>query len=190
MKKLVLALVAMALSASSAVAQSHCRVWPDYNGGCLIAPGPLAGTTLNIYVRNDYNQPIPNAHVQVIFNSLIRICADAVHWATTDANGFCTIQLKGGGCVSAATTGACSVIANGIEIKGYVKVKSPDNAHHTVSNPSGSVNVADLPFFADEFKGTVPAACHDYTNDNLVSVADLPTFGDSFKLGLACPLLE
>ena len=67
-------------------------------------------------------------------------------------------------------------------------MKSPDNASHDTSVPSGTVTVADLPFFADEFKGVAAAACHDYTNDNAVTTADLPFFGDAFKAGLNCPL--
>jgi hypothetical protein len=50
------------------------------------------------------------------------------------------------------------------------------------------VTVADLPYFADEFKGAQPAGCHDYTNDGACTVADLPTFGDAFKLGLSCTI--
>ena len=110
------------------------------------------------------------------------------HTAQTNSLGVCTINLRGGGCINAATLGACVVIANGIEIKNFNKVKSPDNANHTASTPSGNVSVADLPFFADEFKGVEPAACHDYTNDGTVSTADLPTFGDAFKASLSCTL--
>lgn len=192
MKKLLSALFLLALCSSLAMATvpdpTKCTVTPDLNGGCLIAPGTLSGTVLSINVRNSSNNPIPNAVVQVVFNAAIDICATANHNATTDANGNCTVALRGGGCVNAATPGACVVIANGIEIKNYNKVKSPDNASHTTSVPSGTVTVADLPFFADEFKGVAAAACHDYTNDNAVTTADLPFFGDAFKAGLNCPL--
>lgn len=192
MKKLLSALFLLALCSSLAVANvpdpSKCSVTPDLNNGCLIAPGNLTGTTLSITVRNASNNPIPNANVSVVFNSAIRICANAVHTAVTNAAGQCTINLRGGGCINIATTGACVVIANGIQIKGYVKVKSPDNASHDTSVPSGTITVADLPFFADEFKGVAAPGCHDYTNDNQVSTSDLPLFGDSFKGGLNCTL--
>lgn len=192
MKKLLSALFLLALSSSLAMATvpdaTKCTVTPDLNGGCIIAPGNLSGTTLSINVRNASNNPIQNAVVQVVFNAAIDACANAVHNATTDVNGNCTINLRGGGCINAATPGACVVIANGIEIKNYTKVKSPDNASHTTSVPSGTVGVADLPFFADEFKGIAAAACHDYTNDGLVGTGDLPFFGDAFKASLACTL--
>lgn len=192
MKKLLSALFLLALCSSLATATvpdpTKCVVTPDLNGGCLIAPGSLSGTTLSITVRNASNNPIPNATVQAVLNAAIGKCTTAVHTATTDANGFCTINLRGGGCINAAIPGACVVVANGIEIKNYNKVKSPDNASHTTSVPSGTVTVADLPFFADEFKGVAAAACHDYTNDGTVSTSDLPFFGDAFKAGLACTL--
>lgn len=192
MKKLLSALFLLALCSSLAVANvpdpSKCSVTPSLNNGCLIAPGNLTGTTLSITVRNVSNNPIPNAVVQVLFLSGIRICQTAVHTVNTNASGFCTINLRGGGCINTETTGACVVVANGIEIKGYTRVKSPDNASHTASVPSGSVTVADLPFFADEFKGLQPAGCHDYDNSGAVTVADLPTFGDAFKASLSCTL--
>lgn len=192
MKKLLSALFLLALCSSLAVANvpdpSKCTVTPDLNNGVLIAPGNLSGTTLSVTVRNASNNPIPNANVSVVFNSAIRICTNAVHTGVTNASGFCSINLRGGGCINTATTGACVVIANGIQIKAYVKVKSPDNASHDTSVPSGSVTIADLPFFADEFKGVAAAGCHDYTNDGVVSTSDLPLFGDSFKGGLSCTL--
>jgi hypothetical protein len=192
MKKLLSALFLLALCSSLAMATvpdpTKCTVTPDLNGGCLIAPGTLSGTVLSINVRNSSNNPIPDAVVQVVFNAAIEICTTATHNASTDANGNCTVALRGGGCVNASTAGACVVIANGIEIKNYNKVKSPDNASHDSSVPSGTVTIADLPFFGDEFKGTAAAACHDYTNDGFVTTADLPFFGDAFKAGLNCPL--
>jgi hypothetical protein len=124
----------------------------------------------------------------VFFNAAIGICTNAVHTRNTDATGFCTIALRGGGCINTETSGACTVVANGQPIKEFIKVKSPDNASHDSSVPSGSVTVADLPFFADEFKGLAPAACHDYTNDGQTTTADLPTFADGFKGGLTCTL--
>jgi len=193
MKKLLSALFLLALSSSLAMATvpdpTKCTVTPNLNGGVIIAPGLLNGTTLSINVRNSSNNPIASAAVSVIFNNQIRICTTAVHTASTDVNGNCTVQLRGGGCLNAPTPGACVVIANGIEIKNYTLVKSPDNANHTTSIPSGSVSTVDLPYFADEFKGVVAAGCHNYDNDLDVDTADLPYFGDAFKAALSCVLV-
>lgn len=193
MKKLLSALFLLALSSSLAMATvpdpTKCTVTPNLNGGVIIAPGLLSGTTLSINVRNASNNPIQSAAVQVIFNNQIRICTTAVHTASTDVNGNCTVQLRGGGCINSATVGACVVIANGIEIKNYTRVKSPDNANATISQPSGNVNTVDLPYFADQFQGNVPAGCHDYDNNSIVNTVDLPYFGDAFKAALTCTLL-
>lgn len=166
-------------------------VLPCYGPNCdavLVAPGPLTGTTYTITIRNWSNQPIVGAYVIAVFHPAIKVCADQSLSGVTDANGTCLITFKAAGCIPTSTPGACTLVANGIEIRGYTKVRSPDNASHHSSVPSGTVTVADLVFFSEEFKGTAPAACHDYTNDGAVNVADLATFGDAFLTGLSCPL--
>lgn len=192
MKKLLSALFLLALCSSLAMATvpdpTKCSVTPDLNGGVIIAPGLLNGTTLSIVVRNASNNPISGATVVVVFNNTIDTCASWSNQTTTAGDGTATLALRGGGCVNSATPGACVVIANGIEIKNYTRVKSPDNASHLTSVPSGSVSTVDLPYFADEFKGVVAAGCHNYDNDLDVDTADLPYFGDAFKAALTCVL--
>lgn len=188
---LVASLLALAFGpagANSVPDPSFCTVTPEYGDGVLAAPGNLAGTTYTIVVRNFNNQPFPHAFVQFILNPGVAVCSNAVLVANTGLDGVCQIRLRAGGCVYSPLHEACIVTANGIVIRSYSRVKSPDNAAHSESAPSGSVNTADLPFFADEFRGLVPAGCHDYTNDGLVSTADLPFFGDAFKAGLSCSL--
>ena len=157
--------------------------------GVLVAPGPINGTTLTITILNSSGVPIVNLPVWVVFHptAAIRVCADAQHTAVTDQNGVCTIQLRAAGCIR-NTIGACCVIAGGIEIMNYRNVKSPDNASHTESQPDGSVSVADLVFFGDEFRGMAAAGCHDYDNDDDCDVVDLTYFGDPFKAELHCTL--
>jgi hypothetical protein len=155
--------------------------------GVLIAPGPMAGTSLAITIRNESNLPMPGVSVIVSFHSAVRVCADAQHQAITDTNGFCTIQLRAAGCVR-NTAGASMVTANGILIRSLPNAKSPDNASHIESQADGRVSVADLVFFGDEFLGAAAAACHDYDNDDDCDVADLTYFGDAFKAELHCTL--
>lgn len=166
----------------------HITITPEFNQGVLVAPQAISGTTYTVTILNDDDVPMTNVTVQFVFLPSIRICADAVHYAVTDQTGTCQVQLRAGGCINTPTLGACVVVANGIEIRNYSRVKSPDNASHTGSQPSGSVTVADLIFFAQEFKGETAAACHDYNNDGTVNTGDLPTFGDAFRMGLACTL--
>lgn len=166
----------------------YCSVTGSVNpDGVLIGPGSMVGNSLTITVRNCSNVPLPYSSVTVHFNSEIRVCADAVHAGVTGPSGVCVIQLRAGGCVR-NTSNACLVVANGIWIKSYLNVKSPDNAAHTQSLPDGTVGLADLAYFGDEFKGTAPPACHDYDNDGDCDVVDLTYFGDPFKVDLHCTL--
>lgn len=166
----------------------HVSITPDFNGSALVAPGPLAGTTYTVSVRNENNVPIPGLFVEFRFHSDIRICAGAVHTGVTNAAGICLIQLRAGGCIPEPNMNACSVVANGVQIYVFTKVKSPDNASNNSSLPDGVVSIADLVFFAREFQGVVPAGCHDYTNDGQTTTADLPFFADAFRPGLHCNL--
>jgi len=159
----------------------------------IIAPlnaTPLNGTTLAINVRNSSNNPIQGASVQVIFNADIRVCTLATHTGTTNAAGdvFPPIVVTGGGCVNTAVPGACVIIANGIEIRNYTKVKSPDNGAHVTSSPSGSVTGVDFGAFAAEFLGTATIGCHDYDNNTLCNGGDLGFFGDAFKAAMTCAI--
>jgi len=202
MKKLLSALALVALFSSLGMASVpdplYCTVSPLLGPGspqvpatqvAFIAPGPAAGTTITITVKNYLNVAIQNASVVVTFNNAIKTCTTAVHTATTNAQGVCTISLRGGGCLS-GTAGACVITANGIEIRNLQFVRSPDNDSHTASSPTGSVTVGDLTFFAAEFGGTAPAGsnCHDYDNSGSCGVIDLTYFGPSFTAGFACPI--
>ena len=155
--------------------------------GVFIAPGPVSGTSLTITVRSPYNMPMPYAQVTIGFDPRIRVCADAQHTRQAGSDGVCTIQLRGGGCVR-NTDFACVVKANGIEIRHYRNVKSPDNGAHTQSQADGTVSTVDLAFFGDEFRGVAAVACHDYDNDNDCDTVDLGYFGDPFHAGLVCTL--
>jgi hypothetical protein len=197
MKKLLSALFLLALCSSLAMATvpdpTKCTVQGLLGpaGGApstkvaLIAPGPLSGTSLTITVRNGSNNVIPTASVQVVFNGQIAICANAVHSVSADGSGVAHINLRGGGCLT-GVNGACSIIANGVEILNVPNVRSPDNASHTACVPSKSVAIGDLTFFADEFLQIAPAGCHDYNNSLNVDIADLPYFGDAFVASLQC----
>ena len=165
-----------------------CTLSPNYGDAVLLAPQPMNGTTYTITVLRDGASIGADKVVQVVFDSSVRTCADAVHQGVTGEDGSCQITLRGGGCATIPTTGACSILCNGLVVRNLSRVRSPDNGAHTNSEPDGSVSVADLVFFAEEFRGTAPAGCHDYTNDGQVSTGDLPFFGDAFKTGMTCAL--
>jgi hypothetical protein len=153
----------------------------------FLAPGSINGTTITISVKSSSNAPIPGAAVFVSFNFAIKTCTTAVHAATTNASGVCTITLRGGGCLS-GVAGACVITANGIQIKSLQNVRSPDNNSRTLSAPDGRVSVTDLAFFGDEYLGNAPPGCHDYDNNGLCDLTDLTYFGDPFNIGIICVL--
>lgn len=165
-----------------------CQVSPDFGDAVLVAPQAMNGTTCTITVLADGVPIGAGKVVQVLFHSAIRTCGDAMHMAITDTNGSCQITLKGGGCLLASPGPACYVVVNGIEVRHFSRVRSPDNGAHDSSHPDGAVTVSDLVFFAAEFQGDAPAACHDYTNDGQVGTGDLPFFGDAFKAGMSCTI--
>jgi hypothetical protein len=153
----------------------------------FLAPGDINGTTITITVRSSSNAPIAGAAVFVSFGFGIKTCTTAVHAATTDTSGVCTIALRGGGCLS-GVWGACVITANGVEIRNLRNVRSPDNNSQTLSAPDGRVSVVDLAFFADEYRGVAPPGCHDYDNNLLCDLTDLTYFGDAFSRSLLCIL--
>jgi hypothetical protein len=153
--------------------------------GIFIAPGPTPGTTLTITVRNCDGLPMAGVTASVTFHPAIRVCTNATHYGVTNTVGVCTIQMRGGGCVM-NTPDAGVVWADGVKLRSYPNVKSPDNAAHNSSQSDLSVLVTDLGYFADEFKAVAPPGCHDYDNDGDCDVVDLTYFGDAFKLGVHC----
>jgi len=199
MKKLLSALFLLALCSSLAGATVpdplNCTITPllgnpliPANQVAFLSPGAVSGTTLTITVRNNVNQPISGASVVVTFNSAVKPCVTALHTATTNPSGVCTVTLTGGGCLT-GLLGACVITANSVEIRNLLNVRSPDNGSHTASVPSGSVTTTDLGYFGDEFKGVVPVGCHDYDNNGVVNTTDLGYFGDAYKLATVCTLV-
>lgn len=181
MKKLLSALFVLALCSSVAFATvpdpANCSVSPgDALNGLVIAPNspaPIPATVYTVTVRNANNDPIPNASVVFEFGVDIVICTTAQHSGTADGNGVAVITLSGGGC------GDGVVKANGIQIRSYSNVKSPD---FDGAAGNGLVNLSDLVFFQSD------DTCHDYDNDNDVDLADLVIFAGAYSPSHSCTL--
>ncbi len=160
--------------------------WDDLVGA-VVSPHsgtPLTASVLSILIKDPFTcQPMANAQVVVLLTSNHPVCPGAVLSATTDSQGRCSITVAAGGC-SDAQPSACLIKANGVTMRSYINVKSPDfdGAH-----ADGVVNLADLILFSREFNGFAPAECHDYTNDNLCNLSDLTIFGEAFSRALHCP---
>ncbi len=185
MKKLLSALFVLALCSSVAFATvpdpTKCSVTPaDALNGLVLAPdspAPIPASVYTVTVRNADNNPIPNAAVEFLFGTGIRICTTAQHTGTTNTLGQVVITLRGGGCATGA--GAATVKANGITIRPYVNAKSPD---YDGAVGNGIVNLAD---FVNYGAGN---ACHDYNNDGLVNLSDLVLFASAYSPQHSCTL--
>jgi len=185
---LVLSLLAVpAVSLGNMVPDpANCIVAPDYGDALLVDPGGMPGATYTITILNSQGLPFPNAYVRIDLDPTLHWCAGASQDAITDGNGVCQIEARAGGCFRGPH--AAQVTANGVIIRDYPQVRSPDNASHDIPAADGTVAVSDLPYFAEEFTGAAPAGCHDYTNDGTVSTSDLPLFADAFKSAISCEL--
>ncbi|MEZ4651084.1 MAG: hypothetical protein R3E97_20310 [Candidatus Eisenbacteria bacterium] len=157
----------------------------DLNGIVLAPdhPAPMPASQVEIIVRNSDNIPVVNAAVTVEFGASNVACPDAVYSATTDASGTAYLSLTGGGCAhQIALSGV--IKANGITLRNYQNVKSPD---FDGSGGDLQVNLADLIAFTGEFLGTDPPACHDYDNSGTTDLGDLVMFSPAFVDGSHCP---
>ena len=190
MKKMLavaLILVACAATAFADVPdQSKCSVIPADNLNGMIAcpriPSALTASILTITVRNSDNNPIPNATVVVILTASNPACPNADLDATTDASGVATITVAASGCAH-HVPGAGIVKANGVTIRSYDNVKSPD---WDGAAGDGFTNLSDLVQFANEFNTIDPATCHDYTNDGACNLSDLIPFSEAFAGAKKC----
>ncbi|MEZ4648984.1 MAG: hypothetical protein R3E97_09420 [Candidatus Eisenbacteria bacterium] len=164
------------------------RVSPcDELNGMVLAPNspnPAPASEIQVLVVNNANDPIPNASVVVeLWVGPIQLCPNGVFTATTDAQGIAYLTLAGGGC-RAGVALAGVIKANGVAIRNYENVKSPD------FDGAGSdlvVNLADLVQFSAEFLGDAPAVCHDYDNNGATNLGDLIIFAPTFTDGATCP---
>jgi len=191
MKKALIAFVCLALSSAVAMADvpdpNQCSVTPSdaLNGVicCPNIPSALTESINTITVKNQNGNAIANASVVVLLTASNPTCPAAVLTATTNASGVATITIAASGCAKAVPS-ACVVKANGVTIRTYVNAKSPD---YDGAGGNGSVGIADLVSFANEFNGITPPGCHDYTNDGATGIGDLVPFGSAFSAARHCP---
>jgi hypothetical protein len=190
MKKVLWALVGVALCGSAALAEvpdpANCTVQPaDALNGLVLAPldpTPLPATVNTITVRNSANAPIASANVTVEVSANNSLCASTVLAGTTNGSGVTVITLGGGGCAHNVTLSGL-VKANGVTIRAYENVKSPD---YDGASGDLQVNLADLVKFSNEFLGSDPAECHDYDNATGTDLGDLIIFSPAFVNPNSC----
>ena len=182
MRSIVLAIISLVLTIGIANATvpnpDKCAVDPcDAIGGLIIYPGPEPGgyASFTANVRNADDDPIPGAFVEVIFGvpgDVYLNCPDLVLTGTTGVNGNVTFNISAGGCSTGAN--AVKIRANGVDIRTYENVKSPDYA----AMGDGNVDLDDFMAFGAVMG--VTGGCHDYFNDGLTGLEEFIVFGEAW----------
>ncbi len=190
MKKFAIALAAIAVCGTAALADvpvsANCEAQPaDALNGLVLAPldpTPVPASINTITVRNGSNSPIASAGVEVIVSSSNILCGATVLTGTTDAAGEVVITLGGGGC-SHNTALSGLIKANGVTIRSFDNVKSPD-----YDGGAGDlvINLSDLVDFSNEFLGSATSDCHDYDNTGATDLSDLIIFSPTFVNPNSC----
>jgi hypothetical protein len=188
---------ALALTAAVASADvpdpANCQTSIDGPARGLLIPdglGDVAAASFTVTVRNAANGAINNAVVQILVGGLTTnhtiICAGQTLTANTNVSGVVSFNVGGGGCYKGAN--AFVIQANGVEIRNFSEVMSPDYAATDDSGIparwSRTVSAVDFGQFAQAYQGgTGPSSCHDYNNDNTVNPPDFSVFSASYKGG-------
>ncbi len=158
---------------------------PDLDGG-----SPHAAGSFTVTIKNNDCVPIPDAIVVVSLSGLgeerTRLCGSSVVTATTDANGVAEFNIAGGGCYKGQ--GAVVIRANGVEVRNFQSLVSPDYAGHDNEGIAGrsslSVTVLDFATFGMAWNGGMGgASCHDYNNDGAMDAGDFSVFGQVWMGG-------
>jgi hypothetical protein len=188
MKKLISLLVISMFVGSVAYADvpdpatSSVEPWDTW-GQALVIPGStISNDDVTVTVHNSQDQPIVGATVEIDLSGCTGLCIDPVDaglTGTTDGSGVATLNPVVGGCEDCTIT----VRANGVTIRQYTHVSSPDWDGGVAD---GNVGVGDLAFFGAAFNQTQDA-CGDYDGDGAVGVTDLPVFGAAFNGGASNP---
>lgn len=185
MKKLLSALFALALCSTMAFATvpypPYCVVSPcDALNGVVLgpdSPSPIPSSIVNMTIRNQSNNVIPSASVNITFGAgPFCFCNTMQYNTTTNANGYAQLTLRGGGCLNNVDQAAV-IRANGSIVRNYRNAKSPD-----FDGAAGNC-VVNLP---DYIRFTARDVCHDYDNNGSVNLADFVLFSSGFSPAHSC----
>lgn len=150
--------------------------------GAFFAPTAIPGNTVQLVVRSAAGDPVANANVTVEVGPEVDLCHDVVLTTTTDSEGVAHFTALGGGCKS-HTSLVTIIRVNGVVVRNYSDVKSPD-FDGTTSNLR--VDLGDLLSFSDEFGGKASGGCHDYDNNGNTGLADFILFVPAFRTAAEC----
>jgi hypothetical protein len=139
----------------------------DTHGGALVVPG--TGTfpdSLTVTVRDELGAPVRHAEVEIDLSSCTGLCIDSPDGLseTADVYGTALLDPRAGGCCECDVL----VLANGVEIRSYPWVKSPDWDGVWAN---GRVDLRDIQNIYDMW-GTSDD-CADLNSDGFVDLDDL-----------------
>jgi len=185
MKKLLSALFALALFSSMALATvpypPYCVVQPcDALNGVVLGPdnpAPIPASIVNMTIRNQSNNVIPSASVNItIASGPFCFCNTMNYNTTTNNSGFAQLTLRGGGCLR-NTDNAAVIRANGSIVRNYRNAKSVD-----WDGAAGNCRV-DL---SDYIRFSTRDLCFDFDNDGDVDLSDQILFTSGFSPAHLC----
>jgi hypothetical protein len=204
MKRLIFVLCLLGIAATTAVAdvpdESNCQTSLD---GLVLPrlllipdlPTPATAGAFTVTVRNASGLAINNAVVVIeiggIVDNKVALCQSAITTRNTNASGVVSFNIPGGGCYKGA--GAFTIRANGVAIRSFTSVESPDYSAFDNAGIAGrwskSITAADFSAFGQAWQnGTGPASCHDYDGNNAMNAGDFSIFGAVWSNGTRnCP---
>jgi len=147
---------------------------------CPSLPVPAEASMITVTVINSCDQVVQNATVVVALAAANPVCPGGVLSGITNREGQVVLTLSASGCSDGVPLSGI-IKANGLTIRAYENVKSPD------SDTDGSVGLGDLVEFSSEFLGNTPTTCHDYDNDGETGLSDLVLMGPPFSARNHCP---
>ena len=209
MKRFLFSVCALALISGAAFADvpdpSNCTCTLDATGRLLMIPGgpvppPSGAWTKNanadfsLNIRNAANVAINNCVVEVLVGGQAGLFTGLCSYQSmglirnTDAGGNVSFNVQGGGCYKHQPD-ACTIRGNGVIIRTYDMVMSPDytgtDDNGLASRWSLTVTPSDLASFVVAYQGGIgPASCHDYNNNGTTNPPDLAVFGNSYYGGV------
>lgn len=154
---------------------------------------PHASFSVRVVNMSDCETVIAGAIVEVLItghvSGHVRTC-DATGYAvgTSDSDGWVHFNIPGGGCYTSQDGGAVVIRVNGIHVRGYDRIVSPDYAGYDLEGQpnlwSHTVDPVDLAAFVLAYRGGIgPASCHDYDNNGVVDPTDLSIFTAAYQGG-------
>lgn len=204
MKRLIFVLCLLGIAASTAFADvpepSQCQTSLDNlaRPRLLLIPNlPSVETAgaFTVTVRNAAGNAINNAVVVLeiggITDNKVVLCQNTTTSGNTNPTGNITFNVWGGGCYKG--TGAFTIRANGVAIRNFTSVESPDYSAFDNAGVAGrwskSITAADFSAFGQAWQnGTGPASCHDYDGNNAMNAGDFSIFGAVWDGGIRnCP---